>query len=67
MAFCPRSGVPLVYKAQDSWFIDIQSLKPKLLEKNKEINRYPEHFKFGRFAKSLESAPDRCISRTRYR
>jgi len=67
VAFCPRSGVPLVYKAQDSWFIDIQSLKPKLLEKNKEINRYPEHFKFGRFAKSLESAPDRCISRTRYR
>jgi isoleucyl-tRNA synthetase len=23
VAFCPRSGTPLVYKAQDSWFIDI--------------------------------------------
>lgn len=27
VAMCPRSGTPLIYKAQDSWFIDIQSLK----------------------------------------
>ncbi|MBP6910294.1 class I tRNA ligase family protein [Patescibacteria group bacterium] len=64
--FCPRSNTPLVYKAQDSWFINVQSLKPKLIEKNEEINWYPEHFKHGRFQKSIESAPDRCISRTRY-
>lgn len=66
VAHCPRSGVPLVYKAQDSWFVDIQSIKPKLLQKNEDINWYPEHFKHGRFAKSIETAPDRCISRTRY-
>jgi isoleucyl-tRNA synthetase len=66
VAFCPRTNVPLVYKAQDSWFIDIQSIKPRLIEKNEEINRYPDHFKHGRFLKSIESAPDRGISRTRY-
>lgn len=75
VAFCPRSGTPLVYKAQDSWFIDInwpqevfggKSLKQKCIEANEGINRYPEHNKYGRFLKSLESAPDRCISRTRY-
>ena len=75
VAFCPRSWTPLVYKAQDSWFIDInwpqdifwgKSLKQKCIEANEDINRYPEHNKHGRFLKSLESAPDRCISRTRY-
>lgn len=66
VAFCPRSNTPLVYKAQDSWFINVQSLKQRLIEKNEEINWYPGHFKHGRFLKSLESAPDWCISRTRY-
>jgi isoleucyl-tRNA synthetase len=64
--FCPRSGTPLVQKAQASWFIDIQSQKEKLLEANKQINWFPEHLKFGRFAKGIESAPDWCISRTRF-
>jgi isoleucyl-tRNA synthetase len=64
--FCPRSGTPLVQKAQKSWFIDIQSQKDKLLEANKKINWFPDHLKFGRFAKGIESAPDWCISRTRY-
>ncbi|AKH33034.1 Isoleucine--tRNA ligase [candidate division SR1 bacterium Aalborg_AAW-1] len=75
VAFCPRSGTPLVYKAQDSWFIDIngpqdifggKSLKERCIEENEKINRYPAHNKHGRFLKSLESAPDRCISRTRF-
>lgn len=64
--FCPRSGTPLVQKAQASWFIDIQSQKEKLLKANEQINWFPEHLKFGRFAKGVESAPDWCISRTRY-
>ncbi len=64
--FCPRSGTPLVQKAQASWFIDIQSQKEKLLKANEQINWFPEHLKYGRFAKGIESAPDWCISRTRY-
>lgn len=64
--FCPRSGTPLVQKAQDSWFIDIQSQKEKLLQANEKINWFPEYLKYGRFAKGIESAPDWCISRTRF-
>lgn len=75
VAFCPRSGTPLVYKAQDSWFIDIngpqeifggKSLKERCIEENENINRYPAHNKHGRFLKSIESAPDWGISRTRF-
>ncbi|MDD2693842.1 MAG: class I tRNA ligase family protein [Candidatus Gracilibacteria bacterium] len=64
--FCPRSGTPLMQRAQSSWFIDIQSQKDKLLEANKQINWFPEYLKEGRFAKGIESAPDWCISRTRF-
>lgn len=64
--FCPRSGTPLMQKAQSSWFIDIQSQKEKLLAANDQINWFPEHLKYGRFAKGIESAPDWCISRTRF-
>lgn len=63
---CPRTNTPLIYKTQDSWFIDIQSQKEKLYKNNEQINRTPAHIKNGRFLKSLESAPDRCISRTRF-
>jgi len=64
---CPRTNVPLIYKTQDSWFIDIQSIKPQLQEHNQAVNWVPSHLKDGRFSKSMESAPDWCISRTRYR
>ena len=33
---------------------------------NKKINWVPKHFKYGRFLKSMEVAPDWCISRSRY-
>ena len=64
--FCPRSGTPLVQKAQKSWFIDIQSQKDRLKEANEQIYWFPEHLKHGRFAKGIDTAPDWCISRTRY-
>jgi isoleucyl-tRNA synthetase len=66
VAMCPRTATPLIYKVQDSWFIDIQSLKEKLIAENENINWYPEHLKHGQFLKSMEGAPDWCISRTRY-
>ena len=64
--FCPRSGTPLMQKAQKSWFIDIQNNKEKLKAANEDIYWFPEHLKHGRFAKGLDTAPDWCISRTRY-
>ncbi len=66
VAMCPRTWVPLIYKAQDAWFINIQAIKQKLFENNEKIHWVPDHLKHGRFLKSMESAPDRCISRTRF-
>lgn len=66
VAMCPRTWVPLIYKAQDAWFINIQAIKQKLFENNQKIHWVPDHLKEGRFLKSMEWAPDRCISRTRF-
>ncbi len=66
VAMCPRSGEKLIYKAQDSWFINIQEMKDRLIAENEGINWQPKHLKHGQFLKSVESAPDWCISRTRY-
>lgn len=64
--FCYRCETPLFYNAVDSWFVNIQKIKKELLNKNKEINWYPEHLKEGRFKNILETAPDWNISRNRF-
>ena len=63
---CWRCSTRLLYKAQPAWFVNVTSLKKKLMQTAKKINWHPEHFKDGRFGKGLESAPDWCVSRTRY-
>ncbi len=61
-----RGDSPLIYMPQESYFIDVQKLKPRMIELNQSINWYPEHFKNGRFLDVIENAPDWCISRTRF-
>lgn len=63
---CYRCDTPLFYNAVDSWFVDIQKIKTKLLHNNKDINWYPEHLKEGRFKHTVENAPDWSISRNRF-
>ena len=63
---CWRCHTRLYYAPLDAWFVDIQSIKEKLKSVNEDINWFPNHFKNGRFLKSLESAPDWNISRNRY-
>jgi len=64
--FCYRCETPLIYNAVDSWFVNIQKIKPKLLDRAKEINWYPAGVKEGRFKYILETAPDWSISRNRF-
>jgi isoleucyl-tRNA synthetase len=64
--YCWRCGTPLFYSALPAWFINIQKIKPQLLQHNEEISWFPSHLKHGRFAKSVEAAPDWNISRNRY-
>jgi len=63
---CHRCDTPLLYKAQTAWYINIQNIKEHLKETNEDINWVPKHFKSGRFALGIDSAPDWCISRSRY-
>ncbi len=63
---CHRCGTKLMYRAHPSWFMDIDGQREKMLEKNEPINWFPPHVKKGRFAKTVEQAPDWNISRDRF-
>lgn len=62
---CWRCHTPLISKAMDSWFIKEPSLKPHTLEQAEKIGFVPQAIK-KRFIDTLDSAPDRNLSRNRY-
>lgn len=61
-----RNNTRLIYKAQDAWYVDVAKLKPKMRKAAAKIDWHPEHIKEGRFGKGIETAPDWCISRSRF-
>lgn len=63
---CWRCHTRLLYVPQDAWYVNVQNLKEKMKRTNTLVNWFPKHFKYGRYLKSLESAPDWCISRSRF-
>lgn len=63
---CHRCGTRLMYRAHPSWFMDIDGQREKMLEKNEPIYWFPGHVKNGRFAKTVQQAPDWNISRDRF-
>lgn len=63
---CHRCGTKLMYRAHPSWFMDIDSQREQMLEQNGDINWFPSHVKKGRFAKTIETAPDWNLSRDRF-
>ena len=64
--FCYRCETPLFYNAVDSWFVNIQKIKSKLIKRNKQISWYPKNIKDGQFKHIIETAPDWNISRNRF-
>jgi len=66
VAHCWRCATRLFYNPQNAWYVNIANMKEQLQKTNEKINWFPKHFKNGRFAKSIESAPDWNISRSRY-
>lgn len=62
---CHRCQTRLMYKAHPSWFLDIGSLREKMLVENQSINWFPKYFKDGRFKAVVETAPDWNFSRDR--
>jgi isoleucyl-tRNA synthetase len=61
-----RNNQPVYYCAKENWYIGETRFLDKSLELNQEINWYPSHLKDGRFGLGLETAPNWCISRTRF-
>lgn len=64
--YCWRTDTPLIYKAISTWFVNVEKIKSKMVENNKNIHWVPHHIKEGRFGKWLENARDWAISRNRY-
>ena len=36
--FCPRSDTPIIYRTIDSWYMQVEAIKDRLVEVNQEIN-----------------------------
>ncbi|MDP5276779.1 isoleucine--tRNA ligase [Chengkuizengella axinellae] len=63
---CWRCDSPLLYYANESWFIKTTALKEQFIQNNEKVTWHPEHIKNGRFGKFLEQMVDWNISRKRY-
>lgn len=63
---CWRCKRPLIYKAMNAWYFNIDKIKNRLIETNDTINWIPETVKHGRFGNWLANARDWNISRNRY-
>ena len=64
--FCWRTDTPLIYLAQDCWFLNVQKIKGDIIKNNSKIQWFPEFVGTSRFANWLEGAPDWCLSRNRF-
>ncbi|MAI42604.1 MAG: isoleucine--tRNA ligase [Candidatus Azotimanducaceae bacterium] len=64
--FCPRSDTPIIYRTIDSWYVQVEKIREKLIEVNSKINWVPAHIKTGRMGNWLSGAVDWAISRNRY-
>ncbi|HOR01691.1 MAG TPA: isoleucine--tRNA ligase [Candidatus Woesebacteria bacterium] len=64
--FCYRCNTPLIYKTQNAWYLDVQKIKDQMIATNQKINWIPDHIKDGRFGQGISTAPDWCLSRSRY-
>ena len=63
---CWRCKSPLLYYAQDAWFVKTTAIRDQLVENNQKINWIPEHIKNGRMGNFLANNIDWNISRNRY-
>ncbi len=63
---CWRTGNPIIYYAQDSWFINSPAYRNRMVELNKQIRWQPPEIGSGRFGNWLAEAKEWALSRTRY-
>jgi isoleucyl-tRNA synthetase len=64
--FCWRSETPLIYRTIPSWFVNVESIKERLLAANAQTYWVPEFVQTKRFHNWLKDARDWAISRNRF-
>jgi isoleucyl-tRNA synthetase len=64
--FCYRTNTPLIYRCVKSFYINVESIKERMIQLNDTINWIPFNIGDNRFKKWLEGARDWCVSRSRY-
>ena len=63
---CWRTDEPIIYRAINSWYVNVSKIKDRMVELNQDINWIPDHIKDGQFGRWLENARDWNISRDRF-
>ena len=63
---CWRTDAPVLYYPLDSWFVNVQGHKDRMVELNKTIQWKPAKTGEGRFGNWLASANDWNLSRSRF-
>ena len=63
---CWRTDTPLIYKALDSWYVNVVAIRDRMVALNQEINWIPGSVRDGLMGKWLEGARDWAISRNRF-
>ena len=64
--YCWRTDTPLMYRVVDSFFVNVSSIRDKLVEANKKVTWVPSYIGEHRFNEWLKEARDWSISRNRY-
>ncbi|WP_421788364.1 isoleucine--tRNA ligase [Hyphobacterium sp.] len=63
---CWRTDEPLIYKAVESWYLEVSKFRDRMVELNQQIDWTPSHVKDGLFGNWLANAQDWNISRSRF-
>ncbi len=64
--YCWRTDTPIIYRAINSWYVEVTAIRDRLMALNQQINWVPDHVRDGRFGMWLEGARDWSISRNRF-
>jgi isoleucyl-tRNA synthetase len=64
--FCWRSNTPLIYRSVPCWFMNVESVKEKIVANNAKTSWIPSNLRDGRFGTWLKESRDWCISRNRF-
>ncbi|MEN8160705.1 MAG: isoleucine--tRNA ligase, partial [Myxococcota bacterium] len=63
---CWRTDTPLIYRAMNSWYVEVSAFRDRMVELNQQIHWIPGHIRDGLFGNWLEGARDWSISRNRF-